>query len=146
MADKKVFIDSNVLVYANNSLSPFCHAARTKLEALAATPESLWVTRQVFREFAVIVTREMLSIGRVDFELLESTINRFGESFNVAEESQAVTTRWLQLLKETNTAGKQIHDANIVAAMLVHGIDSILTNNVSDFNRFSHLVNVLPLV
>jgi predicted nucleic acid-binding protein len=147
MEGKKVFIDSNILVYANNVMSPFCQAARTQLQAAFSTFESVWVSRQVFREFTVVVSREILAAnGKVDFQLLESTILRFEQDYMVAEDSQLVTHRLLRLLEETNTAGKQVHDANIVATMLIHDVDTILTNNVADFNRFSHLITVLPLV
>lgn len=147
MDAKKIFIDSNVLVYASNTMSPFCQAARTQLQAAFSKYESVWVSRQVFREFAVVVSREMLAAtGKVDFQLLESTILRFQQDFMVAEDSQLVTHRLLRLLEETNTAGKQVHDANIVASMLIHDVDTILTNNAADFHRFSHLITVLPLV
>jgi len=42
-------------------------------------------------------------------------------------------------------SGKQIHDANIVATMLVHHIPALLTTITEDFKRFSHLITVLPL-
>ncbi|MGE0820473.1 MAG: hypothetical protein AB7G75_06540 [Candidatus Binatia bacterium] len=40
--------------------------------------------------------------------------------------------------------GKQVHDANIVATMLVHNIPTLLTNNTDDFAPSAHLVTVLP--
>ncbi|MFN0175571.1 MAG: type II toxin-antitoxin system VapC family toxin [Saprospiraceae bacterium] len=141
-----IFIDTNILVYANNSLSPFCTAARTKLNDAMATYENLWVSRQVFREFAVIVTREMLAAGNPDFVKLESVIQQFERDFFVAEDSSKVTAQWLSLLKQTKSAGKQVHDTNIVATMLIHDIDSVLTNNVSDFQRFSHLITIVPMI
>jgi hypothetical protein len=42
--------------------------------------------------------------------------------------------------------GKQVHNANIVATMLAHGIPRLFTHNVADFNRFSTLIEILPLV
>ena len=33
-------------------------------------------------------------------------------------------------------SGKQVHDANIVATMLAHGVGRLLTFNVADFQRF----------
>lgn len=146
MEGKKVFIDSNVLVYANNTLSPFCMAARTQLQNAFASYDGVWVSRQVFREFAVIVSREMLAAGNLDFNLLENTVKGFEQDFLVAEDNQAVTHRLLRLLEETNTSGKQVHDANIAATMLIYGIDAILTNNTADFSRFAHLITVIPLV
>lgn len=64
----------------------------------------------------------------------------------MAEDSTKVTAKWLSLLKETKSVGKQVHDTNIVATMLTHGIDAVLTHNISDFQRFSHLITVVPMV
>jgi len=142
----KIFIDTNILVYANNTLSPFCTAARTKLQDAFVNYSEVWVSRQIFREFAAVVSREMLAAGNLDFDKLEKTIRRFEQDFSVAEDSHLVTHRWLPLLEETNSAGKQVHDANIAANMLVCGIDSLLTHNVADFQRFSHLITIVPLI
>jgi len=141
-----LFIDTNILVYANNSLSPFSTAARIKLNEAVTNYENLWVSRQVFREFAAIVSREMLAAGNLDFVKLGSVILQFERDFLVAEDSQMVTNKWLLLLGETKSAGKQVHDTNIVATMLVHGIDAILTHNVADFQRFAHLITIVPMV
>ncbi len=146
MADK-LFVDTNILVYANNSLSPFCTAARQKLIDATADFDSVWVSRQVFREFAAIVSREMNStIGRVNFDKLAASIHQMEHDFSVAENSGAVTKFWLALLKETNTSGKQVHDAQIVATMLHYRIDHLLTHNEADFKRFSHLIKIVSLV
>jgi|LakMenE01Jun11ns_1017448.scaffolds.fasta_scaffold9670723_2 predicted nucleic acid-binding protein len=68
------------------------------------------------------------------------------KSFIVADEAAAVTSQLLTLLQIISLGGKQVHDANIVATMLVHGIERLLTHNVADFMRFSHLITVVPIV
>lgn len=141
-----VFIDTNILVYANNALSPFCDASRRKLNELALSYNNLWLSRQVLREFVVVVSREMLVAKQLNFEKLERAIRQFESDFLIAEDSSTVTDHWLRLLKETQSAGKQVHDTNIVATMLANNIDTLLTHNISDFNRFSHLITVLPLI
>ena len=60
-------------------------------------------------------------------------------------ETAAVTARLLQLIKEYPTGGKQIHDANIVATMLVNGIDTLLTQNIDDMKRFENEITLIPL-
>jgi len=65
--------------------------------------------------------------------------------FNVADETADVTRTLLDLVKTYPTGGKQIHDANIVATMLVYGIETLLTQNVADMKRFSGKVTILPL-
>lgn len=60
------------------------------------------------------------------------------------EENLKVADRLLVLLGEVSCAGKQVHDANIVATMLVHGIDTIATMNAAGYARFSDHIAVLP--
>ncbi|WP_315790024.1 hypothetical protein [Fischerella sp. JS2] len=56
-----------------------------------------------------------------------------------------MTQRLLILMEEVAIGGKQVHDANIVATILVYGIPQLLTHNTDDFARFSELICVLPL-
>ncbi|WP_373526954.1 hypothetical protein [Nostoc sp.] len=63
----------------------------------------------------------------------------------MAEDSSQVTERLLTLMEEVFSGGKQVHDANIVATMLVYGIPQLLTHNTGDFARFSGLITVLSL-
>lgn len=106
-ADSPVFVDTNVLVYANTEGSPWRDVA---LDALTAD------------------------------------IRKFQETFDVADDSRGTVFDCLLLLLETVVVGgKQIHDANIVATMLSYGVPRLLTHNVSDFTRYSGLIEVLPL-
>ena len=41
-------------------------------------------------------------------------------------------------------SGVQVHDARLVAAMRVHGLDRLLTLNVADFSRYPGIVAVHP--
>ena len=56
-----------------------------------------------------------------------------------------MTAQLLHLLSSVQVAGKQVHDANIVATMLTYGVPKLLTNNTADFARFGHLITVVPL-
>lgn len=53
--------------------------------------------------------------------------------------------RLLGLLDEVDCTGKQIHDANVVATMLVHGIETLVTGNRADFTRFEGMIRVVGL-
>ena len=75
----------------------------------------------------------------------EVEINLLQSVFEIADETAAVTTSLVQLIKQYPTGGKQIHDANIVATMLVNGIDTLLTQNIDDMKRFEHEINLIPL-
>jgi len=43
---------------------------------------------------------------------------------------------WERLVAVHNVSGKNTHDARLVAAMIVHGVSTILTFNVHDFTRY----------
>jgi hypothetical protein len=51
----------------------------------------------------------------------------------------------VELVKTYATAGKQVHDANIVATMLAHHVTHLLTHNIIDFQRFVGVIQVVSL-
>lgn len=73
-------------------------------------------------------------------------IEQFLTSFRLIEENAAVVDQLLSLVRHVPVAGKQIHDANIVATMLAHRVPRLLTHNVADFARFSDRIVIVPLV
>ena len=66
--------------------------------------------------------------------------------FRVVEDGPGVTAELLRLLAAVTVQGRQVHDANIVATMLAHGVPNLLTHNAADFARYAPAVTVLPLV
>ncbi len=50
-----------------------------------------------------------------------------------------------ELLETVDCAVKQVHDANVVATMLVHGVETVVTMNVEEFTRFRDHVHVADL-
>ncbi len=77
---------------------------------------------------------------------LVSTVQAFERQFLIIEDGAAITARLLNLLTAIPCAGKQIHDANIVATMLIQGIQKLLTHNIADFNRFAAHITIIPLI
>jgi predicted nucleic acid-binding protein len=51
----------------------------------------------------------------------------------------------LGLLADVECRGKQVHDANLVATMLVYGIGAVVTMNLEDFVRFERHVSLIRL-
>jgi predicted nucleic acid-binding protein len=143
---KKIFIDTNVLLYANMANSPFCQDARNALQALPNDYDSFWINRQVIREYLKVMSLEMKNAGKVDYAALRREITDYLRIVHVAETSDATTAHLLTLIETTSTSGKQVYDTNIVTTMLANGVDFLLTHNVADFKRFGHLITVVQLV
>lgn len=145
-AVEPVFVDTNNLIYAQQALSPFHPLAIAKLHDLASAGHPLWISRQILREYLAVMSRHGALTTPVPMAGLVSDVQAFQRQFLIAEDGPVVTGHLLNLLVSIPCAGKQVHDANIVATMLAHGIPKLLTHNVADFNRFAAHITVVPLV
>ena len=141
-----VFVDTNLLVFAKQAQSPFNSQAIAKLQALAAAGHPLWISRQVFREYLVTMSHPGTLTVPVPMVDLIADIQAFEKQFQIAEDGTGVTLQLLQLLAAIPCSGKQIHDANIVATMVNHGILSLVTHNVADFKRYTGRITVIPMI
>ena len=145
MAANPVFVDTNVLVYATRPLSGHHAVAERALTRLASDGSSLWVSPQVLREYLAAVTRPQATAPALPIATAIADVCRFRAVFQMAEERPAVLDRLLQILATHRATGRQVHDANIVATMLVHGIGTVVTMNLEDFARFERHVTVVRL-
>jgi predicted nucleic acid-binding protein len=145
VATPACFVDTNVLVYAASSGAPLHQRASEELRQRHESGQELWVSRQVLREYLATLSRAQTFAKPRSARELASDIRYFLSHFRLAEEGSAVTEKLLELIEEVEIGGKQIHDANVVATMLVHGIPALLTHNTRDFARFSQVIRVIPL-
>jgi len=72
-------------------------------------------------------------------EELISDIDTWKRIFQIADETEQVTDRLIELIKNFYINGKRIHDANIVATMLTNSISRLFTVNVTDFKKFKEI-------
>jgi predicted nucleic acid-binding protein len=140
-----VFVDTNILVYANLALSPFHALATRRIAMLESQSIDLWISRQVLREYLAAMARPGTLTASIPPASLERDVRTFAQRFKLAEDGPRVTDRLLQLLLTIAMGGAQIHDANIVATMQAYGISRLLTHNTTDFARFAGSITVLPL-
>lgn len=131
----RVLVDSNVLVYSRIATAPLHRQAVDALDLLVASGKSLWVSRQVIREFITSVTRPQSFLTPLPIAQVLSDVRGIEAKTTILDETAAVTQQLLDLLLQVPCGGKQVHDANIVATMLVNGIPNLLTHNVADFAR-----------
>jgi len=127
--------------FSNLALSPFHIQAIQRLQEFADQDMEMWISRQTLREY---LSGSDLT-GTIPITSLVADVEYFSSYFHVAENTALVIERLLKLMTEINIGGKQVHDANIVAIMLVYGIPRLLTHNIGDFARFSELITILPL-
>ena len=141
----KVFVDTNVLLRGTIEQFPLYKEARRLLDSYFTNGVELWISRQIIREYMVQSTRPQTVTYPMQIGDLEERLLTMQMVFRIADETAEVTAQLLQLLKQYPTGGKQVHDANIVATMLVNGVDTLLTMNVVDFQRFQDRITLIPL-
>ena len=141
MDARSLFIDTNVLVYANVAESPFHDQALAAIQSAHQAGRPLWISRQVLREYLVTLTRPQ-AFQQLSRPQVLQQIEHFRQRFQVADDTPAVTEQLLELLAESSIGGKQVHDTNIVATMRANGIPALLTHNIQDFERFATLIDV----
>jgi predicted nucleic acid-binding protein len=66
------------------------------------------------------------------------------KAFILLPDVEAIHHEWRRLVFAYGVSGAKVHDARIVAAMIVHGVRQILTLDGSDFERYSEIVIVAP--
>jgi predicted nucleic acid-binding protein len=141
-----IFVDTNPLVYSKVISSPFHSDALRRLTNYRNSGKELWFSRQIIREYISVMSRpNAFPITPTRAGILQD-IQDFQSTFLIAEDGSNVTDKLLDLFSSSNFGGKQIHDANIVATMQAYNIPNLLTHNVADFQRFSSLITILPLV
>jgi predicted nucleic acid-binding protein len=145
-AGRRLFVDTNILMYSVLTASPFHAAADESLNALDTAGAELWTSRQILREFVAAMTRPGVASPMPPVASVLADVRRFATQFRIAEDGPLVTDELLRLIAAIPCGGKQVHDANIVATMLAHRIPTLLTHNVPDFQRFTTLITIQPLV
>lgn len=141
-----ILVDSNVLVRLLHHASPQHQLAIDATQRLRSDNETLCLVPQTIYEVWNVASRPTnvnglgLSFGQVQKEI--ANIKRF---YVLLDETPAVFAQWELLVAQYSVVGKNVHDAHLVAAMMVHGITRLLTFNKQDFTRYSQIAVMTPV-
>ncbi len=135
----KIFLDTNILVYLVDEENEFHPAVKEIFENTLKEEYEIWISRQILREYAVVISRKELVEKPLRARQVTDDIARWEQSFNVIDETQEVTDNLKYLILNYNVKGKRIHDVNIVASMMTRSIPLLFTFNVKDFKAFKEI-------
>ncbi|MBX9790395.1 MAG: type II toxin-antitoxin system VapC family toxin [Pirellulales bacterium] len=141
-----VLVDTNVLLRVIEPRHPDHASAVTAVRRLRETGCELCLVPQVHYEFWVVATRPTTNNGLgMSASEAEQALIRFGPPwFRLLRDERAVYNCWRDLVTRYNIQGKQAHDARLVAAMIRHGVASLITFNITDFARYDGISSVDP--
>lgn len=140
-----VLIDSNVLLRSLHPGHPHYAAAENSVATLRLRNQDLCIAPQTLIEFWAVATRPRDDNGlglppdRVATELM--SLRRL---FRLLPSTPDVLEAWQRIVVSHGVLGKQTHHAHLVAIMQVHSVTSILTFNVSHFERYPGIAVLNP--
>jgi predicted nucleic acid-binding protein len=142
----RVMLDTNVLLAATDESRAEHSDALAILNRWPDEQATLCTSGQILREYLAVATRPVGHNGLgLKSDEAAGNVRAIRERTTLLEEDSRVADRLLRLLDDVECGGKQVHDANVVATMLVHGVGTVVTMNVGDFGRFGRYVSVVQL-
>ncbi len=138
-AEASCVVDTNVLVYSTVLGNPWYDQARQWLATLQRQGVRLYVTTQILREYLVVLTRGDVFEKSFSMDQVLTQVEALLPSLKILDEPIDVVNLLHELVSQYQIRGKSIHDANVVAVMLVHGIRRLATYNSADFERYEEI-------
>jgi predicted nucleic acid-binding protein len=145
MAEELYLLDTNILIRWLRREVAEHSMVSAAIEQLARQNAVPCYTSQNLGEFWNVLTRPAdrngygFSPWQADqcAQILESDVY-------MLQDTPEVHFIWRRLLVAHGVCGAQVHDTRLVATMLVHGVERILTLNPKDFARFDGIEAVHP--
>jgi predicted nucleic acid-binding protein len=103
------------------------------------------LARQNLYEFWAVATRPNDANGlNYNHEQAIGELSVLKKIYHLIDDIPAIYPAWENLVRDHEVKGKNAHDARLVAAMNVHGVNQILTFNESDFSRYDGVTVLTP--
>jgi predicted nucleic acid-binding protein len=140
-----VLVDTNIILRGAQPGHPMNPDAINAQIELRRRGDQLCLVAQNLIEFRSVATRPAalngLGMSQAD---ADAEIARLKTLYPVLADIPTIFPEWERLVTTCGAAGKQNHDARIAAAMLAHGILTILTFNKADFLRYPGITALTP--
>ena len=140
----QVLVDTNILLRLAQKTHQHSSIAFRAVQSLLRDKEDLVLSSQNVVEFWAVATRPGNANGlNLTVEQTRAELADIEVSIDLVPELP-VHTEWLRLVTKYRVSGKNVHDARLVAAMVVHGVEKILTFNGADFARYAEITVLDP--
>jgi predicted nucleic acid-binding protein len=130
-------LDTNVLLRRTQPDHPLNLVAVESVAILLSDGEDVYFTPQNIAEFWNVVTRQIDKNGLgFDAATARREVDLIEQLLTILPDKPEMYEEWKRLVITHSVLGVKVHDARLVAAMNVHGIQTLLTFNPADFTRF----------
>ena len=139
-------LDTNIVLRLIDSKSLEHDVVKRALMKIYQAEDVAVIVPQNIIELWAVASRPTSANGLgFTLERTRTEIDDLLERYNLLSDQESLFGVWLELVTVHQVSGKQVHDTKLVAAMMTHGIDNILTINTADFKRFTQVKVVHPL-
>lgn len=134
-----ILADTNVLLRTAQPQHPHFVTTLRALDVLRNKGERLHIAPQNIVEFWAVATRPAGVNGLgLTVEQTATELDSLKSLFILLPEAP-IHAEWERIVRKYRVSGKNVHDARLVASMIVHGVRDILTFNVLDFSRYNEI-------
>ncbi len=139
-------LDTNILLRLIDAKSLEHDVVKRALVNIYQAEDVAVIVPQNIIELWAVASRPTSANGLgFTLERTRTEIDDLLERYNLLSDQESLFGVWLELVTVHQVSGKQVHDTKLVAAMMTHGIENILTINTPDFKRFTQVNAVHPL-
>lgn len=144
-----IAIDTNLLVYAHNTASPFHSKAKTFIEDTMNDRDdegrlTICIPAQVLMEFLNGITWHRLEAPLPLAAAAQTVQDYLDTGVTILYPQPTQLNTLLDLLKSVTTR-KKVFDVALAATLKDHGVSGLYTVNTKDFDEFSFLDVTNPL-
>ena len=141
----RVLVDTNILLRSAQPSHPLCFQATHAVSKLIRQNEVVFFCSQNITEFWNVATRpaNRNGLGFSPEEVLQEVAS-IERSLALLPDVPAIYAAWKQIVKDNRVQGVKVYDARLVAIMVVHAVESLLTFNSVDFERYSNVSTIHP--
>lgn len=141
----KYLLDTNILLRMCDGNASTHLLAGEATAKLLKQEHQVYLTSQNLIEFWVVATRplEVNGLGW-NVKKTQSEVTQILAQFPILEDTSDIFKYWLNIVNINQIKGKRVHDARLVAVMLVHKITHLLTFNPQDFKNIPNIIVVHP--
>jgi predicted nucleic acid-binding protein len=147
MPVERALLDTSVLIYATLSEDPRSERARAVLSSARPKKRSLYVSVQNLAEMFPNLTGPKMSVPdspRQAREKIAALASLPG--IQVLPVTPDVVLQALELCERYGITRQRYFDMQLAAIMIVNGIDTLLTENVRDFQIIQEIHTVNPFL
>jgi len=141
----RVLVDTNILLRSAQPNHPLSAQATHAVSKLIRQRDEVLFCPQNIAEFWNVATRPANRNGLgLSPEEVRQEVSNIEKSLTLLPEVPAIYGAWKQIVTTYKVQGVKVHDARLIAIMGVHDVESILTFNTADFERFADIRAIHP--